>query len=211
MNTLDPFASKPAKKTPSRQPQNFAEALKSIGGYTVKSATRDLIGGVAKDMVSGITGGSTQSTDYTPGRNEFVNEWLKPQDQRIEQEVLRRSRLKELSSTPVYDRNQEQVNRQIKELQEQLAMLAKDLAVLGTGVQKAIEEQIVSPGAYHVSFFEKLKSFIITLRKQVHESANWLEVSYSRRQSQNHYWGNVKKSGTKFMLSQERYMATSAG
>ncbi len=211
MTTLDPFAVKPTKKTTNRQPQNFAEALKSIGGYTLKSATKDLIGGVATDLVSGLTGGATQPADYAPGRNEFLNEWIQPKDSQIEQDLIRRSRLKELNSTPVFDRNQEQINRQIKELQEQLAMLAKELSNLGTGVQKAIEEQIVNPGTYHVSFFEKLKTFIMTLRKQVHDSANWLEVSYSRRSAQNHYWGNVKKSGTKFMLSQERYMSTSAG
>ena len=78
-------------------------------------------------------------------------------------------------------------------------------------LQKAIEAEIENPGTYHVNFFEKLKKFIIQLRKQVAESGNWLEISNQRKVAQRHYWGNVKKSGTKYMLSHDRSVATQPG
>jgi hypothetical protein len=75
----------------------------------------------------------------------------------------------------------------------------------------AIEEEVTTPGTYHLNFFEKLKQFIILMRKQVQDSQSWLEMSYSRKKAQNGYWSGFKKSGTKFSLSSERYMATSSG
>ena len=90
-------------------------------------------------------------------------------------------------------------------------MLAKEIENLNQDVARAVHEEVVDPGTYHLSYFQALKRFIFNLRQQVAESKNWLNLSYQRQQSQKAYWGGVKKSGTKFMLSQERYMSTQAG
>lgn len=177
---LDPFAVTKPRNQYTKQPQNFAEALKSIGGHFQ----------------------SPEDSINTPETTSF-------ESQESSQKLMRHKEV--LNTTPIYDRRQEEVKAQIKQIQEELRALAKDLTNLSLTTQKALNEVIVNPGTYHISYLEKLRRFVINLRKQVQNANNWLELSYHRRQSKQHYWGSVKQSGTKFMLSQERYMATSAG
>lgn len=188
---------------------NFVEALKSIGSSTVNSVKKDLISGSIQDSVTG------QSTSFDQSPSNSTHEqgqsnWLKEREQQL-QKREKQQHHKEMILTPVFDRRQEEVKNQIKALREELAELAKDLGKLGHSVQKAIDEEVENPGTYHLHFFEKLRRFIINLRKQVSESPNWLEVSQQRKVSQQKYWGNVKKSGTKYMLSHDRSVATQTG
>lgn len=212
-NKTSPFQSPPAKK-PVRQSENFVEALKSIGGHTAKSFKDDLIKGTAGDLLSSLTGsGKSPKSPYEQaGHDSWPESWLNQAERRQEKDDPNRlDRHREVVSTPIYDRQQEEVKAQIDALRQELRALAKEMAGLGQSVQKAVEEEVVNPGTYHIGFFEQLKRYIKLLRKQVSESKNWLALSAQRKQSQKHYWGQVQKSGTKFMLSQERYMATQAG
>jgi hypothetical protein len=134
-----------------------------------------------------------------------------PREADAHREMLRRERHREITQVKVFDRNEEEVKKQIKDLQEQLKALAKDLAGLSQSMSNAIEAEVAAPGTYHLNFFEKLKQVIMLMRKQVQESQSWMEMSYARKKAQNSYWTGFKKSGTKFSLSSERYMATSSG
>lgn len=211
-NQLNPFQA-PAKKKATRPNANsFVEALKNIGGGTAKSLGQDVLAGTAKDFMGTFIGGNqAPRSEFNPsGRPD----WLMQQEfeQRAKKEAERQRRHQEIiNAEPLYDRRAEEVKQQIKALQEELRMLAADLAAAGTGIQKAIEEEVVNPGAYHLSFFEALRKFIANLRKQVAESSNWLDESNQRKQAQRHYQMGMKKSGTKFTLSQERQVATSVG
>jgi len=69
----------------------------------------------------------------------------------------------------------------------------------------------VEPGVYHLNFFERPKQAIIIFRKKIEDSASWLALFNQRAKKRGYYWTQFKKSGTKFLLSQERYMATQAG
>lgn len=207
---MDPFAPK-TKKPVKRPAQNFVEALKSIGGHTVKTVSQDVFGGMGRDAMNSIFGGSAQSADSYP-KNPYTPETPSSPESDWAAELERRQRHQEvLQATPIYDRREEEVKAQIKALQDELKALAKDLANTSFSLEKAISEEVAHPGQYHISFFEKLRRLIINLRKQVNDANNWLEASYARRQAKQHYWGGVRKAGTKFMLSQERQVATSAG
>jgi hypothetical protein len=214
----NPFVSQSTKKPPFKhRPQNFLEALKSIGGQTVSSLKNDVLKGTATDALNSLSGNIPRSPQLNSpygsesNLNPFYPEWNQnPENQaRIERHRARHREI--INATPLYDRRQEETNKQIKRLQDELRALAKELANLGTSVQKAIEEEIASPGIYHLSFFEKLRQYISILRKQVAESKDWLAISNQRKSAQNVYWGNVKQSGTKFMLSHERTLATQTG
>lgn len=210
MNNQNSAFNPPARKK-KRQPVNFAEALKSIGGQTAKSIKDDLIVGVGQDAVGSVTGSPGSNLEQSQSPDQPSAEFIQNQEHQINQEAALRQRHKEVIAMPVYDRREEEIKSEITLLQEELKKLAQEIAVLGISTQKAVEEELVDPGTYHLGYFQKLRRFIVLLRKQVSESKNWLAVSYQRKQSQKAYWGGVKKSGTKFMLSQERYMATSAG
>jgi hypothetical protein len=219
MNQNNPFQPKPTK--PKRHHASFIEALKSIGTATTTSLKDDVIKGTASNAINSLIG-SHQSTNtennfptyqsleqYSP--DSFSPEWFNQQNQENLGEERKRQRLKELNLTPLYDRRQQEIEAQIKALRDELRLLAQELGQLGSSVQIAIDQEIENPGTYHISYFEKLKKFIINLRKQVSQSANWLEISSQRKQAKRYYWGQVKKSGTKYMLSSERNMVTQTG
>ena len=126
-------------------------------------------------------------------------------------DYLRGQRHQEVINTQVFSREQEQVEQKIKEIQEELIKLAEEIVMLGSQIDRAIHENIVEPGTYHLNFLDSLKKYLIQLRKKTAESRDWLAVSQQRKQDQNHYWGAVKKSGTSFMLSNERTTATQTG
>jgi hypothetical protein len=136
---------------------------------------------------------------------------LRESENKILADRLRMERHKEVIETQVFSRAEEEIKAEIVKIQQELKKLAKELAQMDQGAQKAAEEELVNPGTYHLAFFEKLRSFLLQLRKKVAESENWLAISSQRKRRQNYYWKGVNKSGTKFMLSQERYMSTQAG
>jgi len=61
---------KPAPNKPAKQPQNFVEALKSIGGYTNQPPSNDLL---------------------RPSASEWRKDWLPPEE--VQKEAARRQRL----------------------------------------------------------------------------------------------------------------------
>lgn len=194
----------PAKKPAQRSPVSFVEALKSIGSQTTKTISNDLLGKTGNDFMQSITG--SRPNNYESSRsNELTTE------DRIREEAWKIQRHRELTETKLFDRKAEEVKQRIKAVQDELKMLAKELAGMDKQLEKAIEEEIVTPGTYHISFFEKLRRIIIDLRKRVADSSSWLETSNQRKAAQQGYWGKVSKSGTKFMLSQERTLATQSG
>lgn len=111
----------------------------------------------------------------------------------------------------VSDVKEQQLQLQVKTLQEELNQMAKATKDLEKEVEIAAFQAPVKPGAYHLSFFEKLSHFIRAFRTKIDSSAAWLAAFNQRSKKRNYYWAQVRKSGTKFMLSGERYMATQAG
>lgn len=111
----------------------------------------------------------------------------------------------------LFTRNDQETKLQVEAIQEELKKLALSTKNLTKEVEIAAKQVPVEPGIYHLSFFEKLRQSLVFLRKKVEESATWLAAFNQKDKKRNYYWGQVKKSGTKFMLSQERYMSTQFG
>lgn len=74
----------------------------------------------------------------------------------------------------------------------------------------AIEQLPVSPGKYHMAFFEWLLSAIKLARIRVEESTSWLSMFASKKKKRQ-YWNMFKKHGTTFGLSNERVVSTQTG
>jgi hypothetical protein len=110
-------------------------------------------------------------------------------------------------------------------LSEELERLNRNLGQLGAcpgnlGVKAgcgrlpaALEEAALDAdyGRMPSIFFARLEIFIARLREDVRLSSKFLEISSQRKGGGRFYWGNVKKSGTKYMLSSERNMVTQTG
>ena len=143
---------------------------------------------------------------------------LARQRQQLEQE--RRLRLEQQQAFEkrrrqeflVFSQKEEQSKHEIKALQQQLIKLIEDTQGLTQEVEIAVTQQVVDPGTYHVNFFDRLRQFIQLMRKKIQDSSSWLSTFNSRaKRQQGLYWAQVQKSGTKFMLSQERSMVTQTG
>jgi hypothetical protein len=94
-----------------------------------------------------------------------------------------------------------------------MKQLAKSIVSLDQTTTTVIDQEVVSPGLYHLSFFENLLSFLRETRKRITDSRNWAAMHSKRGASRSYYWNqvNAKVGGTKFMLSQERQVVTQTG
>lgn len=190
---------------------NFLEALRDLGNGIVDSAVDDVAKGVPREAYSQVMG-KKKSGELKPNQTLDLKEIAQavPQEKPtfdFQREFLSIRRQEKL----VWTRAEQETKLQIAAVLEELKKLASSTKLLAKEVEVAAKQVPVEPGVYHLNFFEKLRKTIILLRKKIDESATWLSAVNHRAKRRNYYWAQVKKSGTKFLLSQERYMATQAG
>lgn len=217
MDPLQPLKpqSKPKPKKTTKA-ANFIESLKELSS-SLKKQSKDATLGVGQTAYQQIF--SRPAAPTAPKTGELIpdkpfnfEDFLKSQERQAEFRAKQGFERRFTQETMVFHRKEEEAKLQIKAIQEELKKLAETTKDLSQEVKKAVFTTAVEPGAYHLSFFERIRQMIELARKQIAESKTWFETFNKRKKSkQAFYWFNVKKSGTKFMLSQERYMATQAG
>lgn len=105
--------------------------------------------------------------------------------------------------------NQE-VKQQVEGVLIELQKLAGATQELDKAVTQATGQTIVTPGKYHLNFFQWLRSTIQEARLKIQESGMWLQTM-NNKQAKKGYWNMQKKHGTSFMLSGERSLSTQTG
>lgn len=111
----------------------------------------------------------------------------------------------------VFSAKEQETKAKVESLAAEVRKMASAVKELEDQVYVAASVSPANPGVYHETFFEKLISFVKSMTKNIKNSSVWLGTSNSRAKKNPYYWQQVKKSGTKFMLSEERYMSTQAG
>lgn len=203
----DPTQTKPKKQTKLAN-DSFLEAIRGLG-----SATSSGIKDFGADAWNQISGNYPQS-DY-PDFPDFPfprPDRLGSSESKYKKQAFF-ERQKAANEKVIFTQSDQKTKQQIAQIQAELKQLAASTNNLAKEVQVAAFQPVVNPGAYHISFFEKLKQVIREIRKRIDQSASWMSAMNNKNSKRKggHYWGNVQKSGTKFMLSQERYMSNSAG
>lgn len=209
MKKIDPFASKPKKKGP--QYKNFIEAFKDIGKSTVKTLAKDVVGGTAKGVVDSLTQNQAQTDSDQPQEKFNFEDYLKNQEKHIKNQERSRFEAIRREEKVLFSREKQQVKIQIQTIQTQIQEMAKEHTGLIKEIQHTSFQAVVNPGVYHKNFFERLSHLIKIARQKIADSRSWLQLHNHRSQKKSHYWGQVKKSGTNFMLSGERTVATQTG
>lgn len=187
---------------------NFLEKLRELGSGVGDSVIEDVIEGIPSTAVDQITGRKRSGT-LKPNETLSLEE-AQEQEQsrrRLSREFFRVRQEERL----VFKQEEQKTRLQIKAIQEELKKLVESTKDLVKEVEVASKLEPVEPGVYHLNFFERLKQAIIIFRKKIEDSASWLSLFNQRAKKRGYYWTQFKKSGTKFLLSQERYMATQAG
>ncbi|HUV71819.1 MAG TPA: DUF5660 family protein [Clostridia bacterium] len=197
-----------AKNKPRHQ-DSFLEAFRELGS-DIASTTKDTL---VKDGLDNIkqavwpfnTSGPTNESSLYENEAELEKSYRS----RLRQaEVLRRE------ERVLFSRDQEKTQVKVETLQDEIKNLAQavgELAGQAKEAEIATLQETPVVGKYHLSFFEKLKKRIAELRAQIQESSLWLEAWNKKAKKRNYYWAQFKKSGSKFLLSGDRYMATQAG
>ncbi len=113
----------------------------------------------------------------------------------------------------VYSLKKRQEENRIEQIHGKLKKLAKSMRKLKKEVDVAVSQNISTEnsGIRQESFLDHLSQMIDLLKRQVDSSQTWLHLFNQRSKKKSHYWNQVKKSGSSFMLSGERNVATSVG
>jgi len=193
---------------------SFLEAFRDLGSDTVASVKNDLIKKGTSDIFN----------SFSPFKQEVAGEKTRekpfdPYQKEADLEKNFRSKVSKLENIHreekvLFTREQKETQNQVNALQGEIKKLAKSTADMATEVKEAemsVLQETPIVGTYHINFFIRLRALIAQLRSQIQESSFWLASWNKKAQKRNHYWNQFKKSGSKFLLSSDRYMATQAG
>jgi len=172
-------------------------------------ALRDLPEGILNDAKDQMG----FSAPKNPQNQEENNQSLQQEERLRELFSLRVNRAQEVKREEhlVFSAKEQETKAKVNSLITEVRKMAEAVKDLENQVQATAFIAPENPGVYHETFFEKLISFIRTMTKNINSASTWLSTSSSKAKKNPYYWQQVKKSGTKFMLSSERYMATQAG
>ncbi len=209
-NSLNQFSSPAKKQKKSPYSKNFLEAFKD----QAKSATV----GVGQAAMEQLAGQNLQQNPQEQQQKPNFNfaEYLRLREKQVRQQERRLAEKQRSAEVTIFHYREKQAQEQIKEIKTEIKSLTVHTGKLSTELreaEKAVFGQIpdLKSGIYYLSFFERIKRLVKLAKKKITESQTWLQAFSARKQARSFYWGQVKKSGTKFMLSQERAVATQAG
>lgn len=109
------------------------------------------------------------------------------------------------------ERETHEIRQKLEEIKSELMRLVKSSSILQAEFGEVAAGQApVSPGKYHINFFEWVLTIIKQARIKVEDSGAWL-ASMKNKKGKKGYWDMFKKHGTSFGLSNERNVATQTG
>src|SRR3989344_7927868 len=207
----------PSPKSTNKRPTpaNFLEALRDlreIPGDFKQEAKIQITKMFTQDApeILGLKSSGTLAPNESVSLNQLDSAKREGFDSASKQFEMRLSQMRQEDEARTRKQT-EVITQQIKTIQEEVKTLAKSACEFSHEIEVATFQAVRNPGVYHQSFFSHLRTIIVTMRKRVTDSRHWLAEFNGRARKKSHYWGQVQKSGTKYMLSSERYMVTSTG
>ncbi len=190
--------------------QNLVETFKDQG----RAATV----GIAKTAYDQLFGGRSPNS-YQQKENWQTTQQI--QEMLIkERQIMQRERLliqqQKQTETLIYHCREERAKKEIEMIKEEIKALSVQTGKLSTELleaEKAVFGNIpdIKSGKYYLTFFDRIRNLVKMAKKRVSESRTWLSVFNQRCQGKSYYWQQVANSGSKFMMSHDRAVATSVG
>lgn len=112
----------------------------------------------------------------------------------------------------LFDSRQQELEKQIKELQTEIQQLVKVTEDLDQQVANVALTPIPNVSEYQISFLQRVRIFIENFRKNISSASLWLESLMTRKRKRNYYWSmfKSKKGGEQYLFSGEHSAARSA-
>lgn len=199
------MANNPTKSTKHFSPKSdsFLEALRELGTSFSNNVSEDLVKKGSKDILDSFSPFRQTSEDFNHRENTIPEGINRGENLKTTEYVKR-------EETLLFSREKNEMQRQVTVLQDEIVKLAKVTGEIAKEAQVTAMQEIPVVGKYHKNFFENLIKLIRNLRAQLQESSFWLS-SWNSKSKKKNYWGQVKKSGTSFMLHHDRSVATQTG
>ena len=152
--------------------------------------------------------GSGEIPDLETAGNE-----TKSPEKKYQERVLFQTQRIEGEQKEIYSREQRETRREIEALHQEVELLAQETNNLEKDLDLAVQQNIVDPSAYNLSFLKRLSFLIRQFREKIEDASIWLEAWNQKGKKRNFFWGMVtsKKGGSQFLLSGESYASRSAG
>ncbi len=106
-----------------------------------------------------------------------------------------------------------ELKQQLEGIRSELAKIVEASKELETAFKEVAKESLtrtVTPGKYHVNFFEWMLMTIQNARVRIESSASWISALSSKK-SKRDFWSMAKSHGTSFIMSTERAVAQQTG
>ena len=193
---------------------SFLEAFRDLGNNAVDTFKNDVVRKTAKDIGGTFMGSNVSSPSISGSEfNDFPDIYQKESE--LEKKYQRQARwqaeIAKKEEHVLFSRTDRETKLHVQALQQEIHQLAKATNELAKEAEIASFQIPSEAGTYHISFFEKLRNLIKSLRSKIQESSMWLAEWNKKAKKKNFYWGQFKKSGTNFMLSGDRQVATQTG
>lgn len=209
--------SKKAKQPAAQNRDNLLEGLRGIGASGLTSLKKDIGQGIPEEFFRQMLGiekpRARASGDIKPGQSIELSAAI--EEQKEENKVLRmklaqEQRLRSEDKNLFTQRTQE-LKMELHALSQETLKLAQSTQGLSQEVEVAAMQAPANPGVYHVNFFEQLRNFIASFRKDIENTSLWIRALNTRSAKRQTFWGQVGQSGSKRLLSPEDYLQRSAG
>jgi len=204
------------KNAKSNSRPNPLEALKDIGKGTSSDMKKEA-GKLSQDFLDQLLGIKRDSKNFSgeimAGESIEMNDVISGKREEIIKEKRQFEFIAKLEAEDraIIEKKTGELRLQMKAIQEELLIIAKQTQNLSEEVRIASMQAVVNPGEYHVIFFEKLLEFVQSFRKKIDSAQVWLH-SLNKRSHKKNMWGaNYAKKGGSYLLSGEHYLQRSAG
>lgn len=136
--------------------------------------------------------------------------------ERLRQELFRK--VNPVDQKDVFNARKEQIKQEIQNIRHDLKLLIQELTAFKNEISIELMSNVVDPGdqgKYHLTFYQKMREFIMLLRKKVHSTRTWAHTMSSKKSRQKGL--NFKQKGhsqTKTVwesMHHERSMARAGG
>ena len=197
------------------QGQSQKTASSALGEELKRTLREELTQNFPAEIAAQIKGEKPASQEILPGQSvnltEKVNQEQKPPFIPSFYQEKSPFILKE-SATEINNKLSIQALR--KEIKEEAEGIKQTLGGLSQELDNNVAQENLLPTPSNrglISFLENLLKTLRVFREKIEDSQVWLAASSQRQSRRNFFWGQVKKSGSKFLLSSDRTPATQTG
>lgn len=197
------------------QGQSQKAANSALGKELKRTLREELTQNFPTEIAAQIQGGKPAPQEILPGQSinpaeKESQEQKRPFIPSFYQEkspfILKESATEIETKISIQSLRQE-IQKESKRVEEAAVNLSQELA-------SSVAEENLFPhqaSQEHLSFLENLLKTLRVFREKIEDSQVWLAASSQRQSRRNFFWGQVKKSGSKFLLSSDRTPATQTG